>query len=72
MEVTFRSNHGADIPGALDYLHFAKFFTVRCHPIQQLMATVAAILHRTALLVINVESSHPIHNNEGRRKGGHH
>ena len=46
MEPTFRSNHGADVPGALDNLHFAELFTVHRHPIQLLVATVVAILFR--------------------------
>ena len=33
MDAVLRSDHGAKILGVLDYLHLAKFFTVRRHPI---------------------------------------
>ena len=33
MDVAFRSDHGADMFGVFDDLHFATFFTFRRHPI---------------------------------------
>ena len=33
MDVTLRTNHGADMFVVFDHLHFAKLLTVRRHPI---------------------------------------
>ena len=69
MEVTLRSNHGAYMFGILDFFHFAKFITICRNPIQQFIATFAAILYPTAFRMIDVESSHAIHNHKGWRQG---
>ena len=71
LDVALRSYYGANILGMIDDLHFAKFLTVCRHPTQQVMAIFTATLYPTTFLMIQVESSHPIHNHEGRRQGGH-
>ena len=69
--MVLRSNHGADKLGILGDVHFAKFLTLCRHPTQQVMAIFTAILYPTTFLMIQVQSSHPIHNHQGRRQGGH-
>ena len=66
MEITFRSDNGADILGVLHYLQFAKFFTICRQRIQP-----TAILYANASPMIEVEPSHTIHNHKGRRQGSH-
>ena len=64
MEIGFRSDHGANVLCILDNPHFAKFFTVRWHPIQQLATSVAAILYPTKLPMIEIKPG-----NKRRRQG---
>ena len=71
MEVALGSNHSATMFSVLDKFHFAKLLTVCRHLVQQRMTTVAAILYPTALPMIEIEPSHPVHHNKGWRQGDH-
>ena len=71
MDVALRSDHGANMSGILDDLHFSKLLTVCRHPTQQFMAIFTAILHPTTFLMIQVEPSNSVHHLERKRQGGH-
>ena len=71
MEITFRSEHSADILCIFHNFHFAKLVTICGHPIQHFTATFAAILYPREFPMIEVEPSHTILNHKGRRQGGH-
>ena len=68
MDVALRSDHGAKIFGIRDDFHFAIFFTVCRHPMQQFMAMFTAVLRPTTFPMVPVEPSNPVHHLERRKK----
>ena len=64
-----RTDHGVNILGAFDSLHFAKLLTVGRHPTQQIMAIFSTILHPRTFPMIQVEPSHLVHYHKSRRQG---
>ena len=56
-----RSNHGTNLLGILDNLHFTKFFAVRRYIFQKKLETFTAVLHPTAFPMVQIEPSDLIH-----------
>ena len=66
-----RSNHGTNVLGISDYLHFTEFLTIRRHPIQKRLATFTAILYPTAIPMIQVEPIDLGYHLKGKSQSGH-
>ena len=70
MNVTIRADHGSNVLGVSDHLHFTELLTIFRYPMQR-FTSFTAILNPTAFSIVQVEASNMVHGTERRCQRGH-